>query len=187
MNKYTDALAAVGVVAIPSTAAAQEAGQAETFIGASVGIHDLGVADDAQALGVDIDDSAEIYGVFAGVDFPLTDSLFAGVEGNFHLGSGPIDSEYGISARLGIAASGGSKFYLRGGYQEIDFDPFGLLSDEDRALVPDDAFDGVDTSDGDYLVGVGADFPIGNVKLRGNVDTIAFDTVRATAGVAISF
>ena len=188
MKKLILAVGAMGVFALPTAAAAQDEDmQAQPFIGLSAGIHDLGAAGDAEDLGVDIDDSGEIFGVFAGVDFPLSDNLFAGVEGNFHLGSGPIDSEYGASARVGFMSEQGSKFYLRGGYQEVDIDPFGLLSDEDRDLVPDNAFDGVDTSAGDYLVGAGADFLIGDFTLRANVDTIGFDTVRATAGVAITF
>ncbi|MHA7818232.1 MAG: hypothetical protein ACX930_01150 [Erythrobacter sp.] len=187
MKKIVYSAIAVAAFAVPQAAFAQDAQETETFVGVNVGIHDLGVSDEAESLGVEIDDSAEIFGVFAGVDFPLSNNLFAGIEGNFNLGTGPIDSEYGAAARFGVVTDTGSKFYVRGGYQEIDFDPFGLLTDEDRDLLPDDTFDGVDTSRGDYLVGVGADFPIGQVKLRANVDTVSFDTVRATAGVAIAF
>ncbi|MEO0643230.1 MAG: hypothetical protein AAFY47_07420, partial [Pseudomonadota bacterium] len=58
-------------------------------------------------------------------------------------------------------------------------------------LDDDDIFDeddlGIDTTAGDYLVGGGVDIPVGGFDLRFNLDTIAFDTVRATAGVGVRF
>ncbi|WP_086607464.1 outer membrane beta-barrel protein [Erythrobacter donghaensis] len=176
-------LAAMGAIALPAAAQAQDA-QPEVTIGASVGLHDLGVdVDDADLDGFSIDDSGEIYGGFAAVDFPLGTNLFAGVEGNAHFGSGPIDAEYGLSARLGLRTEGGAKIYARGGYQWVDLDAGELIG------VPEfdeDDFN-LDTTAGDYLVGVGAEFPVGSVVLRANVDTIAFDTLRGTVGVGLKF
>lgn len=178
-------LAAIGAIALPAAAQAQSTDEgAEVTIGASVGLHDLGAdIDDADLNGFDIDDSGEIYGGFAAVDFPLGESLFAGVEGNAHFGSGPIDAEYGLSARLGVRTEGGAKIYARGGYQWVDVDAGELVG------VPDfDADDfGIDTTIGDYLVGVGTEFPVGGVVLRANVDTIAFDSLRGTVGVGFKF
>lgn len=178
-------LAAIGAVALPTAAQAQsEASQPEVTIGASVGLHDLAVdVDDADLDGFDIDESGEIFGGFAAVDFPLGDTLFAGVEGNAHFGSGPIDAEYGLSARLGLKTEGGSKIYARGGYQWVDIDAGNLINDPD---FDEDLFD-LDTTAGDYLVGVGVEVPVSSVVLRANVDTIAFDTLRGTVGVGFKF
>jgi opacity protein-like surface antigen len=178
-------LAAIGAIALPTAAQAQEnAGKAEVTIGASVGLHDLGLdTDEADFDGFDIDDSGEIYGGFVAVDVPVGKSLFVGAEGNLHLGSGPIDAEYGASARLGVRTENGGKVYLRGGYQWVDIDAANLIG------VPDfdeGDFD-LDTTAGDYLVGAGAEFPVGNIVLRANVDTIAFDSLRGTVGVGFKF
>ena len=43
-----------------------------------------------------------------------------------------------------------------------------------------------DTFD-DYLVGAGVDFGLGGAVVRVNLDTISFDTLRATAGVGFKF
>jgi outer membrane immunogenic protein len=178
-------LAALGAIALPTAAQAQdEASKAEVTIGATAGIHDLGVDfDDGEIEGFDIDDSGEIYGGFVAVDFPLGANLFAGVEGNASLGSGPIDAEYGASARLGIRTNGGGKVYVRGGYQWVDVDAGNLIGDPD---FDEGDFD-LDTTADDYLVGVGVEFPVSSVVLRANVDTIAFDTLRGTVGVGLKF
>jgi outer membrane immunogenic protein len=177
-------LVAMGAIALPAAAQAQDA-QPEVTIGASVGLHDLAVdVDDADLDGFNIDESGEIYGGFAAVDFPIGGNLFAGVEGNAHFGSGPIDAEYGASARLGFRTDGGAKIYARGGYQWVDVDAGNLIG------VPDfdeSDFPGLDTTIGDYLVGVGTEIPVGGVVLRANVDTIAFDTLRGTVGVGFKF
>ena len=117
----------------------------------------------------------------AGVDVPVNDTLFVGVEGNYNIGTDAIDDEYGVAARLGIRPSDNTKLYVRGGYQEVDLDLEAILDAE----LPD----GLEDSDGDYLVGVGGEFglPGSNIAIRAGVDTIAFDSLRATAGVVIGF
>ncbi len=177
-------VAALGAIALPAAAQAQDTAKPEVTIGAQVGLHDLSVdTSDPDLDGFDIDESGEIYGVFAAVDFPLGETLFAGVEGNANLGSGPIDAEYGVSGRLGLRTSGGSKIYARGGYQWVDIDAGNLIGDPD---FDENDFD-LDTTAGDYLVGVGVEVPVSSVVLRANVDTIAFDTLRGTVGVGIKF
>lgn len=163
-----------------SAAFAQDGGaKAEPFVGLSAGYHDLGA--DGDELGLDIDDTGAIFGIVAGVDFPLTETFFIGAEGNYHLGTDAIDNEYGVAARLGLRVGENSKVYLRGGYQEVDFDL--------EAIVDGELPDGLPDSDGDYIVGAGAEFGIGGGRtaVRIGLDTIAFDTVRATAGVVFGF
>lgn len=185
-------LAALGAIALPAAAQAQtDPGKPDITVGASVGLHDLGVdlgdfdADDGEFDDFNIDDSAEIYGGFASVDFPVGESMFAGVEGNFHFGSGPIESEYGASARLGFRTEGGTKIYARGGYQWVDLD-LGNLTGVSEDFLDDNDIDVKDVG-GDYLVGAGVEIPVSSVVLRANVDTIAFDTLRGTIGVGFKF
>lgn len=179
MKKVVYAAATAACFALPAAASAQDAG-AEPYVGISAGVHDLGAEEDD--LGVEIDDSSPIIGVVAGVDFPVGGAAFAGIEGNFHLGTNAIDSEYGASVRVGFAGNGGAKYYVRGGYQWVDIDVEEVF-DEDLG----GAFDGVDTTEGDYLVGLGADLPVGNGALRANLDTISFDSVRGTVGYVFKF
>lgn len=187
-------LAAAGAMVLPAAAHAQSTSDTtkpDITIGASVGKHNLGIdlgdldADNGEFDELNIDDSGEIYGGFAAVDFPVGENLFAGIEGNAHLGSGPIEAEYGVSGRLGFRTEGGSKIYARGGYQWVDLDLENLTG------VSEDFLDdnGIERPDvgGDYLVGVGVEVPVSSVVLRANVDTIAFDTLRGSVGVGIKF
>lgn len=183
-NALKFAASAAVFACLPATAQAQES-RAETYVGLSAGYHDLGADPEVTAAvaGLQIEDSSPIVGAFAGVDFPLGGRLFAGIEANYHFGTDVIDHEYGASGRLGIRSEGGAKFYVRGGYQEVDIDPYKVTN----VTVPPGTFDGIDDSEGDYLVGAGVDFPIGRAALRFNIDTIGFDTLRPTAGVAFRF
>lgn len=184
-------LAAAGALALPAAAQAQDTTKPDVTIGASVGLHDLGVdlgdldADNGEFDDLDIDDSAEIYGGFASVDFPLGESMFVGAEGNLHFGTGPIEAEYGAAARLGFKTEGGTKFYARGGYQWVDLDIENLTGVSEQFLDDNDI--DVDDVGGDYLVGLGLEVPVSSVVLRANVDTIAFDTLRGTVGVGFKF
>jgi hypothetical protein len=167
-------LAAMGAMALPAAAQAQsnEDPKVEAFVGASAGIHELD-------LGIPGDDGG-IYGVVAGVDVPVGKTFFVGAEGNYHIGDGAIDSEYGIAARAGVRVGDSGKVFVRGGYQEVDFDLGNFVT---PAVV------GLDDTDGDYLVGAGVEFGVGDgpIKLRAGIDTIAFDTTRATVGVLYAF
>ncbi|MBA4050478.1 MAG: hypothetical protein C0472_01065 [Erythrobacter sp.] len=177
-------IAAFGAIALPAAAQAQGAAKPEVTIGAQIGLHDLGLeTGDADLEGFDIDDSGEIYGGFVAVDFPIGETLFIGAEGNGSFGSGPIDADYGVSARFGLKTKGGSKIYARGGYQWIDIDAGELVG------VPDlDEEDlGISTTVDDYLVGVGVEVPVSKIVLRANIDTVSFDTVRGTVGVGFKF
>ena len=168
-------LAAIGAIALPAAAQAQSNAdpKVEAFIGASAGIHDLGV-------GLP-DDDGGIYGVVAGVDVPVGETFFVGAEGNFHFGDGAIDNEYGVAARAGVRVGETGKVYVRGGYQEVDFDIRNLFGVNPPA--------GFDTTDGDYLVGAGVEFGLGDspARFRAGIDTIAFDSTRATVGVLFAF
>lgn len=187
-------LAAASAVALPAAAQAQsttDTTKPEITVGAQVGRHNLGIdlgdldADNGQFDELNIKDTGTIYGGFAAVDFPLGENLFAGVEGNANLGDGPIEAEYGVSARLGFRTNGGAKIYARGGYQWVDLDVERLTGVSEDFLDDNDIR--VRDVAKDYLVGVGAEVPLSNVVLRANVDTIGFDTLRGTVGVGFKF
>lgn len=190
MKKFALLVSAVALpLAIPSVAFAQESEStgARPYIGIQGALHDLNVDEnEIDTGGFDLDDSALTYGVYGGVDFDLGTSAIVGVEGNFNLGNGPIDSEYGIAGRVGFRAKGGTVIFARAGYQWINIDGSGLIGvDED--LIDDDDLDVSDTI-GDYLVGVGADIAVGkNMGLRVAVDTVSFDTLRPSVGLHLRF
>ncbi|MDJ0977511.1 MAG: hypothetical protein QNI87_03165 [Erythrobacter sp.] len=178
------ALVASAAFVTPHAAFAQDR-EPEVSVGGYAGLHDLGVFDgDVIVDDFDVTDNGAIFGGFVAVDFPVAESFFVGIEGNAAVGTDAIDAEYGASARAGFRTANGTKLYVRGGYQEVDVDAGEFLGvDED--LLEDD-FD-LDTTTGDYLVGAGIDVPLGGFDVRLNLDTIAFDTVRATAGIGLRF
>jgi opacity protein-like surface antigen len=173
--------------AIPGAAHAQESTGAHPYIGVQGALHDLNVdEDEIDTGGFDLDDSALTYGVYGGVDFDLGKSAIVGVEGNFNLGDGPIDAEYGVAGRLGFRSKGGTVVFARAGYQWINVDASGLLG-VDEGLIDDDDAD-LDDTIGDFLVGVGADIAVGErMGLRVAVDTVSFDTLRPSVGLHLKF
>lgn len=168
-------LAALGAISLPAAAQAQSntATGPELYVGASAGTHDLGI-------GLP-NDNGGIYGVVAGVDFPVGETFFVGAEGNFHIGDGAIDSEYGAAARVGVRVGERGKVFVRGGYQEVNLDLRNIFGV--NPLPP------LDDTAGDYLVGAGVEFGLGDspVRFRAGIDTIAFDSTRATVGVIFGF
>jgi hypothetical protein len=115
-------LAAMGAMALPAAAQAQsnEDPKVEAYVGASAGIHDLGS-------GLPNDDGG-IYGIVAGVDVPVGKTFFVGAEGNYHIGDGRIDNEYGIAARAGVRVGETGKIFVRGGYQSASMIPMATTS-----------------------------------------------------------
>ena len=190
MKKFALLVSAVALpLAIPGVAHAQESEStgARPYIGVQGALHDLQVNEsEIDTGGFDLDDNSLTYGVYGGVDFDLGKSAVIGVEGNFNLGSGPIDSEYGVAGRIGYRAKGGTVIFARAGYQWINIDGAGLIGvDED--LIDDDDL-GDSGTIGDLLVGVGADIAVGErMGIRVAVDTVSFDTFRPNVGLHLRF
>jgi opacity protein-like surface antigen len=167
MKKFV--LAAVVALAATAAPAYAQDGGAEVYVGATLGYHDVDVVDDGM-----------IYGGVVGVDVPLAGRVVTGLEANYNLGTGVIDSEYGVAAKLGYNFSDRGQIFVRGGYQEINFDASKVAG----GPVPA----GTDDTDGGWLLGVGAQYRVaGSATLRLNVDTIEFDSTRVTAGVLVGF
>lgn len=180
-------LAATAAVAFAAPAMAQDAPQVGAYVGASAGYHDLGISDDLRSVGItDPKDGGFIYGVTGGFDFPVGDQgVTIGLEGNYHLGSDAIDSDYGIATKLGFR-TGAAKLFVKGGYQWIDLDVDQLTGGQ----LTEAQFDALGQSDtvDDYLVGVGGEFNVGpRTVLTAGVDTVSFDTVRGTVGLGFKF
>ena len=175
MKKALLSALAVSTMAFATPAFAQDPAPAvQPYVGLQVGTHDIGS-------NIAADDNGLIYGGYIGVDVPISGAVFIGAEANYNFGTSAIDREYGVVGKIGTEISPGTKLFVRGGYQEVDFD-----LEKFSGLSPLPA--GLDDSEGDYIVGVGGDFSVGqNVAIRAAVDSIAFDSVRATAGLTFKF
>jgi outer membrane immunogenic protein len=192
MKKIGFAALAVGAAfALPAAAQAQsqdERSSPEITVGFTTGLHDLGINRELRDLtGREVNDLAQTVGGFIAVDKTIGASkFFTGIEGNVNVGPGSgINFEYGGSLRFGIRGQDGSKVYVRGGYQWVDINLPELLNVPERAGVL--GLVGLRGHIDDYLVGAGVELPAGKVVLRGNLDTVGFDTVRGTLGVGVRF
>lgn len=179
--RYLSAAAVAAAALVTATPAlAQDGGapRATVYGGVSAGYEDLEVD-------VPGDSGGPIFGGIVGVDFPTSGNVVLGVEGNFHLGTNAIDSDYGVAGRVGYRFPSGGVAYVRGGYQWVNVDVGKLAGVGD---IDDDSIGVSDTVD-DYLVGVGGEFPLSNsrLRLRVGIDTISFDTVRPTVALVASF
>lgn len=166
MKLFAFAAAAAAAALVPAAASA-DVGNG-FYVGLQGGYHDF-------EAGVD----GGVFGGFAGYNREVGNGIVLGVEGNYNIGTNDVDSEYGASVHIGTKIGGDNLLFVRGGYQEVNFD---------LSSIAGGPVTGVDDTDGDYLVGVGADIGVTpKSALRIAVDTIAFDSVRATAGVSYRF
>ncbi|WP_162199222.1 outer membrane beta-barrel protein [Aurantiacibacter gangjinensis] len=167
---FTGVIGTLGL-AIAMPVAAQD--QADPFdgahIGTTIGYHDI----DGPADGF-------IIGARIGYDLPVGNDVVVGAEANANFGTGDIDAEYGTNVRIGtrFGERRNALLFARFGYQEVDFDLPDVIDDIDE----------VDTTSGDYMLGIGADFGINeSSSTRLAIDTIGFDSIRFTAGYTIHF
>lgn len=199
MRKTFVALGALAL-SIPGVAAAQSANFAGPYVGASVGYTDFDADSDIDetefeesffnGLGYGID--GVTFGGYLGYNAAVGPNMIVGVEGNGGIGTSEIDGEYGITAHVGFVPSDNMMVFLRGGYQEINFDTgnileeFGQLNPGLEEDIDDDDL-GLDDTQGDYTVGAGAEFGAGPGAFRVAVDTIAFDTLKVSGGYTYRF
>ena len=177
-----------------STVSAHADTQNGLYIGAQIGYHDIDTigADDIDFPDIDdVDISSFNYGGYAGINFDLpANNLVVGAEGNFLLGSNDFDSEYGLTGHLGMTL-GPSMLFVRGGYQWVNLDLEEIVEDTLNIDLTDeqsDFIDDLDDTEGGYLLGAGLQIGLGDsLSVRGVVDTIEFDSVRVTGGVAFHF
>ena len=177
VSKFTKPTIGFALIAAPmlvaAPAMAQEAGKPDIYVGGEVGYHDLELNSPGASDGA-------VYGFYAGVDVPVGPVLVVGAEANFNLGSNAIDTEYGVTGKIGANVTDRAQLFVRGGYQEVNYD----LNQVSGGTITD----GPNDTHGDYLVGLGAQYKIApNVSVRATLDTMGFDTTRVLGGIAMHF
>lgn len=173
MNKI--ALLSLASAAALASATSVQAQTLTPYVGVEIGHHDLGAPNSTPIKS----DNGFVGGVIAGVEAPVGESMTLGVEGNYALGTGAIDADYGVAAKLGFNVSEGSQVFVKAGYKWVDTT---LTSTTVPAVKAKGTLD-------DYVVGVGADLGVGvgGGKLRVGVDTVSFDSIRPYAGLIWKF
>lgn len=120
---------------------------------------------------------ALIQGV-AGVNVPLG-PVFVGAEGNVAKGFGDIDWEYGVKGRVGARAGDSGMIYASAGHEWVN----GKRGYSDQK----DWIYGVGVEVGPKDIGLGGVTGNGGLRLRFEVDTYDFDSIRPMAGVIAHF
>lgn len=110
----------------------------------------------------------------AGVNVPLG-PVFVGVEGNAAKGFHDIDWEYGVKGRFGFRAGESGMLYLTAGHQWVNGD-HGYANHHDWTYGG-----GVEVGPKD--IGLGGLTGSSGVRLRLQVDTYDFDSIRPMAGI----
>lgn len=174
------AVASVGALAAASPALAQDAGSSrsiEPYVGVT-GVYDSFDSKTNEAGIPPFGPEGWLVEGVAGVNVPLGDKFFVGVEGNVAKGvSGDIDWEYGAAGRAGVRLSDHGLFYGKVGYNWVEFDGPG-----DQPLG-DRSYDGV-------VWGAGVEIApgAGNLRLRGEFTTMNnIDSIRPTVGAVLAF
>jgi opacity protein-like surface antigen len=150
----------------------------EPYIGVLGGYHsfdkqsEFGISPTGSRMG-----GALISGV-AGVNIPLGPA-FVGVEGNATKGFSDIDWEYGVKGRIGGRAGESGLIYASAGYQWVN----------GKRGFPDqkDWIYGLGVEVGPKDIGLGGITGNSGVRLRLQMDTYDFDSLRPMAGVIFHF
>lgn len=170
MKKFLVAALSAIAVSIGNAHADQLEG---AYVGAQAGYHDLYGAAANRAAGV-------IFGGYGGYNISAGGDVIVGVEGNFNVGTIDITWEGGANAHIGLRVGSDSMLFLRAGlhWVRVDIDsPF-------RDVLGLNFVETVDSS----IFGIGGQFGIGeNLSARVVVDSVSFDSVRATAGIGLHF
>jgi outer membrane immunogenic protein len=110
----------------------------------------------------------------AGVNVPLG-AFFVGAEGNATKGFGDIDWEYGVKGRAGFRAGESGMIFLSGGYQWVN----GRRGWSDQK----DWVYGGGIEVGPKDIGLSGLTGASGVRLRLQIDTYDFDSIRPMAGI----
>ena len=183
-------LAAAGAALAASPAMAQDAYEGSFYVGPQVGYHSLEIDEtDPVFTGFNIDDGGVIFGGVIGGDLAVGNSaIVVGAELDANAGKGPVESDYGAVGYIGFQLSPQAQISLRGGYREVRLDLYELTGQTvGQSVTVDRAFGAADDQDGDYTVGIGGRYGLGNFGVRAAVDTISFDSVRGTVALVLMF
>ena len=179
MKKF--ALAALCAVCLPAIAQAQDTApdgsQAfglEPYVGVLGGYHSFDRASEfGSRPGLRKLNGALVSGV-AGVNVPLG-GFFVGAEGNVTKGFGDIDWEYGAKGRAGFRAGESGLLYVSAGYQWVN----GRRGWSDQK----DWVYGGGIEVGPKDIGLSGVTGASGVRLRLQIDTYDFDSIRPMAGI----
>ncbi len=176
-------LAVAAIAALPTAALAQDTAPdgspafgIEPYVGVLGGYHsfdrvsEFGTSGSRGRL-----DGALISGV-AGVNVPLG-PVFVGAEGNVAKGFKDIDWEYGVKGRFGVRAGDSGLIYASAGYQWVNGKGKRGFSDEKDWIY------GLGLEVGPKDIGLGGITGSAGPRLRLQVDTYDFDSLRPMAGI----
>ena len=116
----------------------------------------------------------------AGVNLPLG-AVFVGVEGNAAKGFNDIDWEYGVRGRAGFRAGDSGLIYASAGYQWVNGKSSRDFSDHRDWMW------GGGVEVGPQDIGLGGITGNAGPRLRLQVETYDFDSIRPMAGVIFHF
>ncbi len=181
-------LAALAVAAVPAVAQAQDTAPDgtkafgfEPYVGVLGGYHSFDRDSEFGTVGTRGKMNSPLVSGIAGANLPLGPA-FIGVEGNVAKGiSKDIDWEYGVRGRIGARAGSTGMIYVSGGYQWVNGK--GNRGYPDRSDWMWGA--GVEVGPGDIGLS-GLSMPAG-ARLRLQVDTYDFDSIRPMAGIVFHF
>lgn len=122
-------------------------------------------------------DGALVSGI-AGINLPLG-PIVAGIEGNATKGFGDIDWEYGVKGRVGARAGESGMVFASMGYQWVN----GRRGFGDR----DDWIYGLGVEVGPKDIGLGGITGNSGVRVRLEVQTFDFNSIRPMGGVVFHF
>jgi len=186
MNKFF--LAAALAAMIPATAIAQDEAPAsapdgtpafgiEPYVGVLGGYHSFDRTSEMGSIGGDRPGGALLSGV-AGVNIPLG-PVFVGAEGNATKGFSDIDWEYGVRGRVGARAGDSGMVFASAGYQWVN-GKRGYGNEKDWIY-------GVGAEIGPKDIGLGGITGNSGVRLRLQMETYDFDSLRPMGGVIFHF
>ena len=116
-----------------------------------------------------------------GVNVPLG-PIFVGAEGNVSKGvSGDFDWQYGVVGRAGLRVGDSGMFYGRAGYQWINFD-----GSENNGDIGNEIY-GVGFEVGPKDIGLGGITGQAGVRLKAEMNTYDFESLRPSLGVVFHF
>ncbi len=121
-----------------------------------------------------------LVGGVLGVNIPLG-PVVAGVEGNVYKGFNDIDWEYGVTGRLGFRAGDSGLIYASGGYQWVNGRSSRGFVDSHGVMY------GLGVEVGPRSIGLGGATGNAGPRLRLEVQTYDFDSIRPMAGIVFHF
>ncbi|MDO6416405.1 opacity protein [Sphingomonas sp. BIUV-7] len=183
MKKFV--LAALCAVSLPAIAQAQETAPdgskafgIEPYVGVLGGYHSFDRDSEFGSAPGRVKMNGALISGIAGVNVPLG-AFFVGAEGNATKGFSDIDWEYGAKGRAGFRAGQSGLLYVSAGYQWVN-GRHGFSDQKDWVYGG-----GIEVGPKDIGLG-GISLPAG-ARLRLQIDTYDFDSIRPMAGVVFHF